>query len=82
MNANAHMVPGFSAEAVLYRTKYHYKGAGRVTHNALAPGVTPQFGKSLMCAVYAGLCLAASENPPAAAYCWWDFARRCGGALA
>ena len=64
MNANAHMVPGFSAEAVLYRTKYHYKGAGRVTHNALAPGVTPQFGKSSgCCLLLVGLCAAVRRSP-------------------
>lgn len=37
---------------------------------------------SVYCALHAAVCLGLSENPPAAALCWSNFALRCGGGQA
>jgi hypothetical protein len=71
-------MPGFTSTASLYRSTERYRAAQNRSAGA-ANGIVPQF---LACAVYAGLCLAASEDPPLAGWCWWDFAQRCGGAVA
>jgi hypothetical protein len=42
-------------------------------------GLDPQ---KIYCALHAAVCLGLSENPPAAALCWANFAARCGGAMA
>jgi hypothetical protein len=71
-------IPGFTADTSLRASRGPYV---RQPHAPSPRGVFLQL-PFLACAVYAGLCVAASEDPPAAAYCWWDFARRCGGAEA
>jgi Domain of unknown function (DUF4157) len=38
--------------------------------------------KKIYCALHAAVCLGLSENPPAAALCWANFAQRCAGAMA
>jgi hypothetical protein len=38
--------------------------------------------RSVYCALHAAVCLGLSENPPAAALCWTNFAMRCGGGSA
>lgn len=38
--------------------------------------------RKIYCALHAAVCLGLSENPPAAALCWANFASRCGGAMA
>lgn len=35
--------------------------------------------KAIYCALHAAVCLGLSENPPAAALCWSNFAIRCAG---
>jgi hypothetical protein len=52
-----------------------------------APPITPFVQRQLdphkiYCALHAAVCLGLSENPPAAALCWANFAARCGGAMA
>jgi len=42
-------------------------------------GLDPQ---KIYCALHAAVCLGLSENPPAAALCWANFAARCAGAMA
>jgi len=75
-------LPEFTAEAAVYPSFRGYAMAPLLPSSGAL--VTPQlpFVKALACTVYAGLCLAASEDPPAAAYCWWDFSRRCADASA
>ena len=73
-------MPRFVAEASLYKSARPYRQTSADSY--ASRGVVPQAGGGWACAVYAGLCLAASEDPPAAAWCWWDFAQRCAGALA
>ncbi len=70
-------LPGFNAADALYLASKQYACAGRVLSREKR--VEAQF---LACAAYAVLCLAATEDPVAAGWCWWDFARRCGGATA
>src|SRR4051794_33119935 len=77
-------MPGFTSSACLYRSSEHYRAAWDVS--AVADGIVPQLGQGQglglsgwACAVYAAMCAAITEDPPAAAYCWWDFAQRCGG---
>ncbi len=38
--------------------------------------------RKIYCALHAAVCLGLSENPPAAALCWANFAARCAGAIA
>jgi len=38
--------------------------------------------RKIYCALHAAVCLGLSENPPAAALCWTNFAMRCAGAMA
>lgn len=38
--------------------------------------------RKVYCALHAAVCLGLSENPPAAALCWTNFAIRCGGGMA
>jgi hypothetical protein len=37
---------------------------------------------AVYCAIHAAVCLSLSENPPAAALCWANFAARCSGGSA
>jgi len=81
-------MPGFTSGASLYQSSQHYRAAWDVS--AVGDGIVPQLApgqgqgqglglSGLACAVYAAMCLAITEDPPAAAWCWWDFAQRCGG---
>ncbi|VVB52076.1 Uncharacterised protein [uncultured archaeon] len=38
--------------------------------------------RKIYCALHAAVCLGLTENPPAAALCWANFARQCAGAVA
>jgi hypothetical protein len=51
---------------------------------SVAPGaVSMQLDPhSVYCALHAAVCLGLSENPPAAALCWANFAMKCGGGQA
>jgi hypothetical protein len=79
-------MPGFTSSASLYRSSERYGAAWNVP--AVTDGVAPQLPigplqlSGLACAVYAAMCAALTEDPPAAAWCWWDFAQRCGGGSA
>jgi len=75
-------LPAFTAEAAVYQSFAGYAMASLPLSSDRLVAPQLPFAKALACAVYAGLCLAASEDPPAAAYCWWDFASRCGGGSA
>jgi hypothetical protein len=77
MNTKKPSLPGFNAETSLYRTGNQYRLAGCSVHAASAETIVPQL--PWRCWLYASLCLAITEDPIAADYCWWDFANRCGG---
>jgi hypothetical protein len=57
--------------------------AGPVTTTATPHAVSAQLDpRKVYCALHAAVCLGLTENPPAAALCWANFAARCGGAMA
>lgn len=69
-------IPGFTADSALYRSSGQYLSAREA--RLFGQGVVPQI-PFMACLFYAGLCLAITEDPLAAGYCWWDYANRCGG---
>jgi hypothetical protein len=65
------------------------RSAQDVSHRHIAsPTTTPQSisrqldPQKVYCALHAAVCLGLSENPPAAALCWANFAARCGAGMA
>jgi hypothetical protein len=61
----------------------HTVSPSRVMATISPQSITPQLDpQKVYCALHAAVCLGLSENPPAAALCWANFAARCGGAVA
>jgi hypothetical protein len=67
----------------LTRNEHHGHNEKEVTATTSPQSVSRQLDpQKVYCALHAAVCLGLSENPPAAALCWANFAAKCGGAMA